>query len=266
MRKENHCWFYWEAETLAFFNKERLTSGFVLVAFGLSRGKNGGKYLNGITSGRNIPRPTTSWMYKTLVNVKNCQNPQLVGPRQISGSRQQEIHQAWSYCWWQPEIRCEKTSCSHYLWRILYIQPTINSMGGIRVDGFHGKNLRPPNLSEAAEAFLAQHVAKAEWTKALETLCRFGREVHVGGGTGFFHGFLNLQDGAPKKPVINGVDLSSEVRFCSPQWNPFSFRPFRGDVSPHWNKLVGYGPILLGKWSNLTYMFRACSSTLVHSR
>ena len=106
-------------------------------------------------------------------------------------------------------------------------------MGGVRVPMVSTEKSSAAELSEAAEAFLAQHVAKAEWTKALETLCRFGREVHVGWGTGFFHGFLNLQDGAPQKPVTNGVNLSLEVRFFAPLWNPFSFRPFRGDVSPH---------------------------------
>ena len=108
------------------------------MAFGLSRGKNGGKYLNGITSGKNIPRPTTGWMYKTFVNNgEKLPKYQLVGPRQISGSHQQEIHPNFQLPSMELLLMATRNPVREnqlfpLFMTILYIQPTINSMGGVR--------------------------------------------------------------------------------------------------------------------------------------
>ena len=197
--------------------------------------------MNGITSGKSIRRPTTGWMYKTLVNngekQKNYQNPQLVGPHQISGCHQQEIHPNFQLPSMELMLMATRNPVRENqlfpLFMTDFIHPTNHQQYG-RGPGrwFPREKSSAAELSEAAEAFLAQHVAKAEGTKALETLCRFGREVWGRGGTAFFHGFLKRQDGAPKNQLQMGLNLSLEVRFLHPSESDLAFGHLEGMFHP----------------------------------
>ena len=168
--------------------------------------------------------------------VKNYQNPQLVGPRRISGSHQQEIHPNFQLPSMELLLMATRNPVVVEIPLFITDFSTIQPVVGLGIsgchqqygrgpgsDGFHGKNLRPPNFKRGCRSLVGAACRQSWMDQSLGDLVSFWTPGVFGGGTGFFHGFLNLQDGPPKNQLQMGLNLSLEVRFCSPQLNPFAF-------------------------------------------
>ena len=140
--------------------------------------------------------------------------------------------QAWSYCWWQPEIRCEKTSCSHYLWRILYIQPTINSMGGVRAPMVSTGKIFGRRTFGGCRSLLGAACRQSWMDKSPGDLVSFWTRGVGEGRDWLFPWFSQPARWGPKKPDINGVDLSSEVRLLHPSESDLAFGHLEGMFHP----------------------------------